>query len=75
MTNNTIFFLNDTESTTQGIVYDKLNDALTPGAQIEFSPNEAFMAGAFLEDALSEEDARDSDIDVQDAVAILTINE
>lgn len=75
MTNNTIFFLNDTESTTQRIVYDKLNDALTPGAQIEFSPNEAFMAGAFLEDALSEEDARESDIDVQDALTVSNTNE
>ena len=39
---------------------EKLNDAGTPGYQAEFDPNEAEEAGAFIEDALSEDDAADS---------------
>lgn len=38
----------------------KLADAMTPGFQVEFDPDEADAAGAFREDALSEEDAADS---------------
>ena len=36
---------------------EKLTDALTPGCQAEFDPDEAARVGAFLEDALSEGDA------------------
>lgn len=43
----------------------KLQDALTPGFAAEFSPEEAEMAGAFREDALSEADAFDSALDAQ----------
>lgn len=39
---------------------EKLNDAETPGYQAEFDPDEAEEVGAFLEDALSEDDAVDS---------------
>lgn len=39
------------------IVSGKLDDALTPTYQAEFAPDEAEAAGAFLEDALSEDDA------------------
>lgn len=38
-------------------VSEKLNDALTPSFQAEFDPEEAEVAGAFFEDALSEDDA------------------
>ena len=41
-------------------VIDKLHDAQTPGYHAEFDPEEAESAGAFVEDALSEEDALDS---------------
>jgi hypothetical protein len=40
------------------IIRQKLMDAEIPGAVIEFDPEEADRAGAFVEDALSEEDAR-----------------
>jgi hypothetical protein len=40
----------------------KLHDALVSGFEPEFSPHEAEAAGAFLEDALSEDDARETDL-------------
>ena len=43
---------------------EKLADAQTPGYQAEFDPEEAERAGAFVEDALSEEDAADSNADL-----------
>jgi hypothetical protein len=51
------------------VLYEKLADAMTPGYQAEFDPEEAEQAGAFVEDALSEQDAVDSDIDLVDATA------
>jgi hypothetical protein len=39
---------------------EKLADALIPGYQAEFDPDEAERVGAFQEDALSEQDALDS---------------
>lgn len=39
---------------------EKLNDALTPGYQVEFDPEEAERVGAFREDALNELDAAGS---------------
>ena len=48
---------------------EKLLDAMTPGYQAEFDPDEAEKAGAFIEDALSEQDAAESDIDLVDATA------
>ena len=42
------------------VVREKMNDALTPGFQVEFDPDEAERAGAFVEDALSEQDAAES---------------
>ena len=53
----------DDEADARAALHEKLLDALTPGCQIEFDPDEAYMAGAFFEDALSEEDALASDID------------
>lgn len=46
---------------------EKLDDAMTPGYQTEFDPEEADTVGAFVEDALSEEDAAESDADLVDA--------
>ncbi|MET1116963.1 MAG: hypothetical protein ABWY08_18695 [Comamonas sp.] len=39
------------------IVREKLIEAMTPGRIVEFDPEEAEYAGAFIEDAMSEEDA------------------
>lgn len=50
-------------------IRQKLIDALTPGFQAEFDPDEAERLGAFEEDALSEQDAIDSDTDLLDAPA------
>ena len=47
---------------------EKLNDALTPGYQAEFDPEEAERAGAFREDALNELDAAGSTDDLADAL-------
>ena len=44
----------------------KLSDAWTPGFEVEFDPDEAERAGAFVEDALSEQDAADSTEDLVD---------
>ncbi|MFT2112503.1 conjugal transfer protein TraD [Marinomonas sp. 2405UD68-3] len=46
---------------------EKLDDAMTSGYQAEFDPEEAETVGAFVEDALSEEDAAESDADLVDA--------
>ena len=45
------------------IVNEKLDDALTPGANVEFDPEEADLAGAFEEDSMNEQDALESNID------------
>ena len=47
-------------------VLEKLADAETPGFLAEFDPEEAELAGAFREDALSEEDAIESAVDLTD---------
>ena len=44
-------------------ILDKLGDACVPGALVEFSPEEADLAGAFAETGLDERDAWDSVID------------
>jgi hypothetical protein len=43
---------------------EKMVDAMTPGFEAEFDPDEAERVGAFTEDALSEADALDSCIDL-----------
>lgn len=48
---------------------DKLTDILTPGYAVEFDPDEAEQAGAFQEDAMSEQDAVESCLDLVDGVA------
>ena len=45
------------------IIQEKLLDAEIPGFQAEFDPLEAERLGAFIEEALSEQDALDSTID------------
>ena len=45
------------------VLNEKLSDAMTPGFEAEFDPEEAERAGAFHEDALSEADALDSCMD------------
>lgn len=47
----------DDESNAAAALGEKLADAGTPGFQAEFDPEEATRAGAFVEDALSEQDA------------------
>lgn len=44
-------------------ISDKLTDILTPRYVVEFDPIEAELAGAFTEDALSEDDAAESALD------------
>ena len=48
-----------TELTPEEIIDQKLRDAETPGYEVSFDPNEAEKI-AFYEDALSDEDARES---------------
>ena len=43
---------------------EKLSDMETPGFVVEFDPEEADLAGAFIEDAMSEVDARESAADL-----------
>lgn len=52
-----------TASAASGTVVEKLNDALIPGYHAEFDPEEAERAGAFVEDAISQEDAIESTAD------------
>lgn len=53
---------------------EKMSDALIPGYQAEFDPDEAEKAGAFVEDALVEQDAIESDIDLINVVIPLPIS-
>ncbi len=53
----------DEASNADATLYDKLADAMTPGFEAEFDPDEAEQVGAFNEDALSEADALDSSLD------------
>jgi hypothetical protein len=46
------------------VIREKLWDAMIPGFQAEFDPVEAELAGAFIEDTLSEEEAMGSFIDL-----------
>ena len=54
----------DDQAAQSAALLEKLTDALTPGFQAEFDPEEAEMAGAFHEDALSEHDAAASSDDL-----------
>jgi hypothetical protein len=65
----------DNEVTAVAALTEKLADALTPGYQAEFDPDEAEQAGAFEEDALSEQDAAESDVDLVDATVPVFIED
>lgn len=54
----------DAAAVLREVVLEKLMDAKTPGFGAEFSPDEAELAGAFEEDALTEKDAVESAIDL-----------
>lgn len=56
----------DGDTAAVDVVGEKLTDAMVPGVEIEFDPDEAERAGAFPEDALNESDAKDSSIDLND---------
>jgi len=47
-------------------IVEKLSDAAIPGYAAEFDPDEAEFAGAFVEEALSEDDAIESAADLPD---------
>jgi hypothetical protein len=51
------------EVTPEEIIEQKLREAEIPGREVEFDPDEAERI-AFREDALSDEDARESVIDL-----------
>lgn len=53
-------------SGSSGAVAEKLADAMIPGYVVEFDPEEAEQAGAFVEDALTEEDALEGTADLAD---------
>lgn len=58
----------DEQDHAQAALEEKMKDALTPGVEIECSPEEAQKAGAFIEDALTEDDAAESSIDLLEAL-------
>ena len=60
----------DDQANAVDVVAEKLKDALTPRYQAEFDPEEAEHAGAFVEDALSEQDAMESYADLVDAIVL-----
>jgi hypothetical protein len=58
----------DDDAAGREAVREKMADALTPGFQVEFDPDEAERVGAFVEDALSEQDAADDLVEVDGAL-------
>ncbi len=55
----------DTDSNAlEQVLAEKIKDMSTPSFPVEFSPDEAQCFGAFVEDALSEQDALDASIDL-----------
>ncbi len=53
----------DTTKTVADVIHEKFEDMETAGYEVEFDPEEAELAGAFEEDALSYDDAQKSAID------------
>lgn len=64
---NQVEHLRTSEEHSESVIHDKLVDAQTPGFQAECDPDEAERLGAFVEDAISEADATDRDIDLEEA--------
>ena len=58
------FFIFNDQTNSAEVLQKKLADAEIPGAQIEFDPDEAEKVGAFVEDALSEQDIVETSIEV-----------
>lgn len=56
----------DKETARRAVIRAKMIDVLTPGFAASFDPEEAWQAGAFVEDALSEEAALDGVLDLLD---------
>ena len=65
--NDDEFFIFKDQANPAHVLQEKLADAEIPGAQIEFDPDEAEKVGAFVEDALSEEDIVEASIQVVNA--------
>ncbi len=65
----------DDQANAGAALREKLADAMTPGFQAEFDPDEAERAGAFVEDALSEADAAESDADLVNAAVPAVVRE
>ncbi len=61
-----------TPPTFDELVMRKLTDAETPGAMVEFDPDEADRAGAFIENAMSADDARAAEDGLESVPAIVT---
>ena len=58
--------ISDDAASAAAALRDKLTDLLILGYSVEFDPDEAEQAGAFQEDAVSEQDAADSCFDLVD---------
>lgn len=56
--------MTEKQPTLRHVVHEKMVDAQTPGFRAEFTPDEAESAGAFTEDALTQEDALESSSDL-----------
>ncbi|MBY0243430.1 MAG: hypothetical protein K2X55_29400 [Burkholderiaceae bacterium] len=54
----------DTGAVMEAVLQEKLADAQVPGFWTEFAPDEADLAGAFVEQALAETDATVSHLDL-----------
>lgn len=63
--------MNTEQSKNNETLAQKLRDLEVPGAVIEFDPEEAELLGAFEETALSESDALDGAVDLEDALEAL----
>lgn len=61
----------DDEKNAAEALREKMEDFMIPGFQVELDPDEAEAIGAFVEDALSEEDAIESSIDMVELPAFL----
>ena len=65
----------DDQANADAAFFEKLADAQIPGYQAEFDPDEAERAGAFVEDAMSEQDALESQIDLIDSAVPAGVEE
>jgi hypothetical protein len=61
--------IHDDQANADAALREKFSDAMTPGYEVEFDPEEAARAGAFREDALSEADAAESADDLPEGEA------